>query len=238
MALDGAFLRHIKKEIESTALLARVDKIYQPNRDELVLLLRTRHEMYKLLLSARANNPRVNFIQTTPENPKTPPMLCMLLRKRLTGAKLVEIRQPGLERLLFLDFDAVNELGDHIRLSLVVEIMGKYSNIIFIDGEQKILDALKRVDAEMSSQRLVLPGLSYQLPPAQHKICLLEQSVEEVMEAIQGHPKNRALNKALLETLQGVSPVVCRELEHLTGRGRDLCSQELTQQDEERLRFF
>lgn len=145
MALDGAFLRHLKKEITDRALGARVDKIYQPNKEELVFLLRTRQEAFKLLLSARANSPRIHFTQYAPENPKVPPMLCMLLRKRLSGAKLVEVRQPGLERLLYLDFDAANELGDKVRLSLVIEIMGKYSNIILVDGQGKIVDALKKV---------------------------------------------------------------------------------------------
>lgn len=238
MALDGAFLRHLKKEITDRALGARVDKIYQPNKEELVFLLRTRQDAFKLLLSARANSPRIHFTQYAPENPKTPPMLCMLLRKRLSGAKLVDIRQPGLERLLYLDFDATNELGDKVRLSLVVEIMGKYSNIILVDGEGRIVDALKRVDEEMSSQRLVLPGLLYELPPAQNKPCMLEWEPAQIVEAIAGQPKNQSLNKGILNALQGVSPVVCREVEYQVGRGRELFTKELSQEQKERLRFF
>lgn len=238
MALDGAFLRHLKKEITDRALGARVDKIYQPNKEELVFLLRTRQEAFKLLLSARANSPRIHFTQYAPENPKVPPMLCMLLRKRLSGAKLVEIRQPGLERLLYLDFDAANELGDKVRLSLVIEIMGKYSNIILVDGQGKIVDALKRVDEEMSSQRLVQPGLTYELPPAQNKPCMLECQPEEIVEAIVHQPKNQSLNKGILNALQGLSPVVCREVEHQVGRGQELFTRDLTQEQKERLRFF
>lgn len=238
MALDGAFLRHLKKEITDRALGARVDKIYQPNKEELVFLLRTRQEAFKLLLSARANSPRIHFIQYAPENPKVPPMLCMLLRKRLSGAKLVEVRQPGLERLLYLDFDAANELGDKVRLSLVIEIMGKYSNIILVDGQGKIVDALKRVDEEMSSQRLVQPGLAYELPPAQNKPCMLECQPEEIVEAIVHQPKNQSLNKGILNALQGLSPVVCREIEHQVGRGQELFTRDLTQEQRERLRFF
>ena len=238
MALDGAFLRHLKKEITDRALGARVDKIYQPNKEELVFLLRTRQEAFKLLLSARANSPRIHFTQYAPENPKVPPMLCMLLRKRLSGAKLVEIRQPGLERLLYLDFDAANELGDKVRLSLVIEIMGKYSNIILVDGQGKIVDALKRVDEEMSSQRLVQPGLTYELPPAQNKPCMLECQPEEIVEAIVHQPKNQSLNKGILNALQGLSPVVCREIEHQVGRGQELFTRDLTQEQRERLRFF
>ena len=238
MALDGAFLRHLKKEITDRALGARVDKIYQPNKEELVFLLRTRQEAFKLLLSARANSPRIHFTQYAPENPKVPPMLCMLLRKRLSGAKLVEVRQPGLERLLYLDFDAANELGDKVRLSLVIEIMGKYSNIILVDGQGKIVDALKRVDEEMSSQRLVQPGLAYELPPAQNKPCMLECQPEEIGEAIVHQPKNQSLNKGILNALQGLSPVVCREIEHQVGRGQELFTRDLTQEQRERLRFF
>ena len=238
MALDGAFLRHLKKEITDRALGARVDKIYQPNKEELVFLLRTRQEAFKLLLSARANSPRIHFTQYAPENPKVPPMLCMLLRKRLSGAKLVEVRQPGLERLLYLDFDAANELGDKVRLSLVIEIMGKYSNIILVDGQGKIVDALKRVDEEMSSQRLVQPGLAYELPPAQNKPCMLECQPEEIVEAIVHQPKDQSLNKGILNALQGLSPVVCREIEHQVGRGQELFTRDLTQEQRERLRFF
>lgn len=238
MALDGAFLRQIKKELEEAALSARVEKIAQPNREEMVFTLRTRTEHYKLLLSARANSARIHFTRFVPENPKVPPMLCMLLRKRLSGAKLAAVRQPGLERLLFLDFDAINELGDEVRLTLAVEIMGRYSNIIFIDENGKIVDALKRVDAEMTSERLVLPGLTYQLPPPQNKLCMLDAEPEEILERVRALPANMELSKALLSSLQGVSPVVCREIQHLAGRGADLYPQGMTEEQWERLRFF
>lgn len=238
MALDGAFLHHIKKEIEESAIGAKVDKIYQPNREEMVLSLRTYRETRKLLMSARANSARIHFTRSVPENPKVPPMLCMLLRKRLAGARLAAVRQPGLERMLCLDFDAVSELGDEIRLTLVMEIMGRYSNIIFVDEAGKIIDALKRVDAEMSSERLVLPGLTYQLPPPQDKLCLLTDSVPEIIERIQRVPSDMELSKAVLNTLQGVSPIVCRELEHLTGHGSDISTKSMSAQHWERLAFF
>ena len=238
MALDGAFLRHIKKELSKALLGARVDKLYQPNREELVLQMRTRQDSFRLLLSARANSPRVHFTQFAPENPKVPPMLCMLLRKRLGGAKLLQIRQPQLERILFFDFQAINELGDSVKLTLVAEIMGKYSNVILVDEENIIIDALKRVDAEMSSQRLVLPGLYYQLPPPQDKACMLERSVEEIEQQIERQVKNEMLNKALMSNIQGISPVVGRELEYLVGRGADIALKEMQPSQKERLHFF
>ncbi len=238
MALDGVFLRYIKKELESELQNTKVDKIYQPSRDELVLSMRSREGAKKLLISSRAGSARVNLTDLTPENPKVPPMFCMLLRKKLSGARLRSISQFETERVLRLHFEGINELGDPCELSLAVEIMGQYSNIIFLDGEDKIIDAVHRVDASMSSQRLILPGLRYQLPPAQNKLCLLNAEADEVIEAVMKLPKNMPLDRALLTVIQGVSPILCREWEHLTGRGRDLYSKELDEELISRLRFF
>ena len=238
MALDGAFLRHIKKEIEEKALDGRVEKIYQPNREEMVLVIRTYSDHLKLLLSARANSARIHFTRFMPENPKQPPMLCMLMRKRLQSARLVRLEQQGLERVLCLVFDAVNELGDHVELRLYMEVMGRYSNIIFVDEKGKIIDALKRVDAEMTSERLVLPGLSYELPPPQNKLCLLESTLEEALSRIRLMKEGTELSKAVLNSLQGVSPIVCRELAYKTGRGVELRLGDMGEEQWQRFRFF
>ena len=217
---DGIFLRHIKKEIEDAALGARVSQIYQPNRDELVLVLRTYEGTRKLLLSSRANSPRVNFCVKTPENPAQPPMFCMLLRKRLGGGKLVSLRQPGCDRVLFLDFDCINELGEQEGLSIVCEIMGMYSNLIVINRDTGIiLDAIKRVDLTVSSRRFVLPNIPYELPDAQDKLNILEHSAEEMAEAACRLPAETVLSQALMSTVQGVSPIVTRELEYRVGEG-------------------
>lgn len=238
MALDGAFLRHIKKELEASLINTKVDKIYQPTRDELVLFMRSRDGMKKLYISARAGSSRICLTDATPENPKTPPMLCMLLRKRLSGARLRAITQPGLERLLMLEFEGTNELGDIAAMTLAVEIMGQYSNVVFLDGDGIIIDAFRRVDASMSSQRLVLPGMRYEMPPQQDKLCVLDKDADDIIQALSELPKNMQLSKALLSIIQGVSPIVCRELEHLTGRGRDVFSKELDEELITRLRFF
>lgn len=238
MALDGAFLRHIKKELEGVLLEARVDKIHQPNREELVIAFRSRETACKVLFSARANSARVHLTQIALENPKQPPMLCMLLRKKLLGAKLTAIRQPELERLLHFDFDSIDELGDHVTLTLTMEIMGRYSNIMLTGPDGKIIDALKRVDAEMSSQRLVLPGLPYQLPPPQDKLCMLTVGPSELSAALKALPRDMELSKALLTVLQGVSPVVCRELAHRVGRGRELTAFTLDEEQQFRLSYF
>lgn len=238
MALDGGYIRHLCNEINELALSSRVDKIYQPNKDELVLSLRNINGQRKLLMSVRADSPRINFTSFAPENPKVPPMLCMLLRKRLSGAKLKKATQPGMERIVFLDFDCVNELGDPITLTLVIEIMGKYSNVILLDGEKNIIDALKRVDITMSSQRLVLPGLKYNMPPSQDKVNILENDAKVVTRRLESLVTDMPLSKALLNNIQGVSPVVCREIEFLTGRGIDLTVKALSNEHKSRLEFF
>lgn len=231
-------MRHIKKELEEKLVGGRVDKIHQPNREEILVAFRTMEGAYKVLFSARANSARVHFTSIPLENPKQPPMLCMLLRKKLQGAKLLAIRQPELERLLHFDFDTINELGDHTTLTLTMEIMGRYSNIILTDENGKIVDALKRVDAEMSSQRLVLPGLSYQLPPPQEKLCILTATSQQVVEAIKNLPRDMELSKALLSVLQGVSPIVCRELAHQVGRGAELTAKIMDDEQYFRVGFF
>ena len=144
-------------------------------------------------------------------------MLCMLLRKRLGGAKLVDVRQIELERIMFLDFIATNELGDKVKLTLCVEIMGKYSNIILIDENDNIVDALKRVDFTMSTQRLILPNIKYELPPKQDKLCILECSGRDIVEKAINTPAEMRLSKALLSAMQGVSPIITRELEYMVG---------------------
>ncbi len=238
MALDGVFLRHIKKELEENLVGSKVDKIYQPSKDELILSMRSREGANKLLISSRANSPRINITTSSRENPKVPPMLCMLLRKRLSGARLRSVTQPELERLLILEFEATNELGDTVMLRLAVEIMGQYSNIIFIDENGMIIDAVKRVDASMSSQRLVLPGIKYEQPPKQNKLCMLTAEAQEIIETVENLPRPQLLSKALLSVIQGVSPIICRELEYLTGRGADVYSNEMNEEHRTRLSYF
>lgn len=211
MALDGIFLHFLKQELEREALGARVEKVSQPSREELVLSLRSRNGAYKLLLSVRSNSPRVHFTKYAPDNPQTPPMLCMLLRKTLVGAVLTGLRQAGLDRVLFLDFDASNEIGDRVHPSLCIEIMARHSNIILLDENGAVMDAVKRIDASKSSVRVILPGVPYALPPAQAKIDLLHETAEEAFERVLPEGEAR-LSAALLRALQGVSPIVCREL--------------------------
>lgn len=230
MALDGLFLHCIGQELENAIVGAKVDKVYQPSSEELVFTLRSRDlGAMKLLLSARANSPRVQLTKASFENPATPPMLCMLLRKRLGGATVTGIRQAGFDRILFLDFSATNEMGDKEALTLAVEIMAQYSNVILLGPDGKIIDALKRVDLTRSSKRLILPGLMYELPPQQDKLSLPDSSVEELVERIRtfGH---KTLSSAVLSSVQGVSPVLAREVA-FRALGDDKHLSEMTEDD-------
>ena len=230
MALDGLFLHCIRQELETTVVGAKVDKIYQPSSEELVFVLRSRDlGACKLLLCARANSPRVSLTGASYENPAQPPMLCMLFRKRLGGATLTGVRQAGYDRILFLDFSATNEMGDKEQLTVAVEIMAQYSNVILIGPDGKIIDALKRVDPAKSSRRLILPGLTYELPPQQDKLDVPETPVEDLVDRVRAFP-NKTLSAALLSSLQGVSPVLGRELAFRTV-GDDKYVSEMTDEE-------
>ena len=237
MALDGAFLSCLREELTAGLPDARVDKIHQPSREELVIALRSRNGNKKLYLSARANSPRVHFTDIPLENPASPPMFCMLLRKRITGGRLAAIRQPGLERALYFDLDCVDELGDIVRLTLAVEIMGRHSNIILIENG-RVVDAITRVDMEMSSVRPVLPGLPYSPPPAAAgRLDLSAVEPADFLAAMEQGP-DYPLSKALLNTAHGLSPLICREVSHLAARGRDPLVSDWTKEERERLLFY
>ncbi len=223
MALDGLFLTKIKNELLANAVGLRVDKVNQPTRDEIIFNLRGKGCNCKLLLCVRADSPRVHFTTHNIDNPPVPPMFCMLLRKYLTSAMIKNIRQHESDRILFIDFDATNEIGDRIELSLCIEIMGKYSNLILISGE-KIIDSAKRVDYTTSSVRQILPGLSYQLPPAQGKLSLDSEDVSLCVHRILSF-NDKLLSVAIMNTLQGVSPVISREIaSRVTGDDSDVGS--------------
>ncbi len=210
MSLDGIFLNCIRAELENAIIDARVDKVFEPSKEELIITLRTRGQgTKKLLLCARANSPRVSFTEHAYENPASPPMLCMLLRKRLGGAAVTGVRQEGCDRILYLDFLATNEMGEKEKLTLVCEIMAQYSNVILIDGEQNIIDALKRVDYTKSSKRLILPNVKYELPPKQDKFNVFEADEKDIKAQLLARGAD---DKAYMSTIMGLSPVVAREL--------------------------
>jgi len=187
------------------------------------------------MLSAAASAPRIHFTEKGFDNPKSAPMFCMLMRKHLSGAKLIGIEQFGLERILHLSFSTYNDLGDPVTLKLAVEIMGRHSNIILIGEDGRIVDSIKRVTEEMSSVRQVLPGMYYEFPPAQDKLSPLEPDFAELERRLTNGPA-RPLSKALLEHLDGVSPIVCRELSFRAAGDIDPICSELSETQKERLR--
>ncbi len=233
MALDGITLRFIKDEISRYVLGSKVEKIYQPSKCELIFLMRSRNGVYRLYMSAEAVSPRIHLTANTPENPAKPPMLCMLFRKRLTGATLTEIEQFSLDRVLRLGFDAYNEIGDRVKLYLYIEIMAQRSNIVLVGGDGKIIDAVKRVDETKSTYREILPGGAYVLPPSQDKISVLEKEPEEAARLILAK-KEQKLSSAVLSALLGVSPVVCREIAYFCS-GDDVQTGLLTDFEKSRL---
>lgn len=212
MALDGIFLYHLKNEISDFAVDSRVDKIHQPSRDEIVINLRSRRGSKRLLISCNADSARIHFTDYPPENPPKPPMFCLLLRRRLTGAWVTSIEQDNLERILKINFSGTDELGDKTKYSLIVEIMGKYSNIIFTDENNKIIDSVKRIDENKSQVREILPGMPYVSPPSQDKLNIFTDDFDTVKNQVAKSKKG--LYKAVMDTVKGVSPIVCREIEN------------------------
>lgn len=210
MALDGIFLTKVKDELTKNAVGLRVDKVNQPTKDEIILSLRGKSGAFKLLCCVRADSPRIHFTSHNIDNPPTPPMFCMLMRKYLTGALIKNVRQHEMDRILFIDFDATNEIGDRIELSLCIEIMGKYSNLILIK-DNRIVDSIKRVDFTTSSVRQILPGLEYQLPPQQYKLNIESTDTDTVIKKILSF-SDKYLSSAIMNTIQGVSPIVAREI--------------------------
>ena len=234
MALDGITLSMLKNELAEKLIGARIDKIHQPSKEELVISLRWNGGNGKLLISASANGPRIHFTESSVDNPKNPPMFCMLMRKHLSGAKLVAIEQFGLERMLHLSFATYNEFGDPVIVKLAVEIMGRHSNIMLIGPDGKIIDAIKRVTADMSSVRQVMPGMSYVFPPAQNKMNTLDPDYMDLIERLK-NGRDIPLSKALMENLDGVSPIVCREISDIVTGGFDTKAHDLSNDDCEKL---
>lgn len=208
MPVDAICLQAVAAELRPQLLGLRVDKVQQPARDQVVLLFRGK----RLLLNAGAGAPRLQLTEIPRDNPAEPPMFCMLLRKHLSGARLAEISQPPLERLVRLEFDASDELGRAGRRTLVLEAMGRRSNLILLDGEGRIVDSLRRVDADMSAARQVLPGLFYQPPASTGRLPFLEETEAGLAARFAAAPAERTLDAFLLDQYFGLSPLMAREL--------------------------
>ena len=212
MAFDAITVRNIVNELNNTIINAKIDKIHQPERDELLISLRTRENTYKLVISASAAHPRLHFTDNVKPNPITAPMFCMLLRKHLSGGRITAVEQPEFERVVRFDIESYNELGDLTTKHLIVEIMGRHSNIILTDSQYKILDSIKHIDFSVSSVRQVLPSLQYVSPPSQNKINPLTVTKEEIISAFLKGTDGVKTDKFILSVFEGISPIVAREI--------------------------
>ncbi len=212
MPFDALFLSAVRRELQTQLLSCRVDKVQQPQRDTLILSLRGAQGGGRLLLTASPNHPRIHLTTAPAENPAQPPMFCMLLRKHLTGGRLVSLSQPNCERLITLTFDCIDEMGSPTRKQLILELMGRNSNLILTGEDGRVIDCLRRVDFEMSAQRQVLPGLYYHLPPAQEKHDPFALDAQTLGALLRAQTSPRLLDAWLLDTLGGLSPLLCREV--------------------------
>ena len=212
MAFDAGMLSCVIHELKTVAQGGRIEKIYQPERDEIILQMRTLAGGKRLLINAGSNCPRIGFTAAQRENPMQAPMFCMLLRKHLTGACLADIEQPGFERVIKLTFDTRDEMGFECKKYLVAEVMGKYSNLIFCNEQMKVVAALKTVDFTTSSLRQVLPGMTYELPPPQEKLDPTKTNFEELSAKYNDFPKEKSADKFITSTYLGIATSVAREI--------------------------
>ena len=211
MPMDGLTAGFAARELNEILRGGRIDKITQPERDAVVLVIRAGGENHRLLLCASPNNARCHLTMGSFSNPLEPPALCMLMRKQLTGARITEIRQVGGDRIIHVDMDAVNELGDHVLRRLVLEIMGRHSNLLLLDENDRILEATRHVNPEMSRVRQIQPGMTYLPPPAQDKLDPGTATAEELYSRLSALAGGK-LSRALAETVTGLSRASAEEL--------------------------
>ncbi len=210
MAFDSGFLKKVLEEI-SLAVDSHIDKIYQPSKDELVLLLRKKGFAKRLYVNVKSGASRLHFTEDRPENPVTPPNFCMLLRKYISSARLVSVYQPPFERVAELNFSAANEMGDTENYRLVCEMIGGRANIILVRENGKIVDALKHSDVEIA-KRYILPNATYEYPEREEKLNPFKTESDIILESLSAETPDLA--KKLLGRIEGFSPLVCREIEY------------------------
>ncbi len=220
MAFDGIVIANLVHELNQKILSGRISKIAQPEKDELLLTIKGTEGNQRLLISANASLPLLYFTETGKPSPMTAPNFCMLLRKHIANGRIVSITQPGLERIIRIEVEHLDEMGDLRRKFLVAELMGKHSNIIFCDENDMILDSIKHISAQVSSVREVLPGRTYFIPHAGEKQNPLEITEEDFIRTLRSTPQ--PLSKAIYMTLTGISPVSAAEICHLASLDGDL----------------
>lgn len=212
MAFDAGMVRALVNELNSKLKGARVDKIQQPEKEEIVFTLRADRENVRLSVSSGANNPRVNITSVVKENPVSAPMFCMLLRKHLSGGRILSIEQYEFERVIEIAFECRDEMGFLCTRYIIAEIMGKYSNIIFCDEKKKVISAIKPIDFTTSSKRQVLAGMAYEYPPKQDKVSPLSLSREEFYRLYVSAYSEKKISGFIIESFLGISQIVAREI--------------------------
>ena len=215
MAFDGITIANIVTELNQTITGGKINKIAQPENDELIITIKNQRKQYRLFLSASASLPLIYLTETNKPSPLTAPNFCMLLRKHIGSGKIIAIEQPGMERIIRFTIEHLNELGDLCTKYLIVEIMGKHSNIIFSNEKDQIIDSIKHVSAHMSSVREVLPGRPYFIPETQSKLNPFVLTEEIFQEKIFPRPVNVA--KAIYTSITGISPLMAEEVCYRAG---------------------
>ncbi len=211
MAYDAGMLHLVIEEIKSKDI-CKVEKIYQPSNDEIVFLLRSKTQSLRLLINVGSNYPRMNFTKNQTENPIKAPMFCMLLRKHLSGAKLIGASQYGYDRVCELEFEAYDDMGFKSKKYIICEIMGKYSNLILTDAKKKIIAPLRSVDLTTSTQRPVLTGMIYELPPKQDKLDPLKTTKEEFFDILEKSSSEMRCDKFILAHFMGIAQSTARQI--------------------------
>ncbi len=221
MAFDAGMLAASINEIKALAVPGRVEKVLQPTRDEIILLIHGERKNLRLSVSASTNTPRINITDEVKENPSAPPMFCMLLRKHLTGAKFTQVAQLSFERAAILTFDCRDELGYRCEKYVIAETMGKYSNIILLDSDKKIISALRIIDFSASLKRQIIPGMTYELPPSGGRLNPLEVTESEFGELYSKAVPDSKADKFLVSSFMGISPLISREIIYRTTKNVD-----------------
>ena len=229
MSLDGISMHPLAIELDRAITGGRIDRINQPNKQSVILSVRQPGKNYLVHISINPQNPAVHIIERAPDNPPEPPMFCMVLRKHIETARIARVYQHSLDRIIILDMDVLAAGGQIVTKSLVVELMGKYSNIILVQDDN-IIDVLRRVGANSSRIRTVLPGDPYILPPVQNKMNLLEHSIDDVVTAIRAKAELK-LSKAILDTCLGFGPVTAKEAAYLAGLPHSQLVNEMDESD-------
>ena len=211
MPMDGLTVGFAARELDDILRDGRIDKITQPERDTVVLVIRAGGANHRLLLCASPNNARCHLTMNSYSNPLEPPAMCMLMRKQIAGARITGVRQVEGDRIVHVDMDAVNELGDHVLRRLVLEIMGRHSNLLLLDENDRILEATRHVNPEMSRVRQIQPGMTYLPPPAQDKLNPQTVTADELYARLVSLPEGK-LSRSLADTVTGLSRAAAEEL--------------------------